>query len=229
MARPFKALKHLGGQGTPQMKKMINKADVQLTEELRKSTFNQPVVGAGHQGNSNLPVIREVDNHPQMDAAIAAGNMEAGTKTYKMGKVKIFVSPPDARFAQSSWHMSISHPDRYPTWDEVASAWYQLVPDADNRVGAMMLPKKADYISIHNYCFQVHEQVESAAAPEGELSDYAQQSYVDSLPEITDLEVHFRRDYFTRVIEKAREKSVEAQLILDHIDREEQRRKQTKS
>lgn len=125
-----------------------------------KRTFNKPVVGAGHQGNSNLPLIREVANHPVMNAAILAGNMQQGTRTYKMGRVQIFLSPPDERF-EMGWHMSISHPERYPTWDEVASAWYQLVPDAENRVGAMILPKKKDYISIHNYCFQVHEQLET--------------------------------------------------------------------
>lgn len=160
MARPFKALKHLGA-GLPIDKKGSNKPDVQRSEELRKSTFNQPVVGAGHQGNSNLPLIREVDTSQDMNfQALINMGMQLGTRKYKMGRVSILVSPPDARVGQAGWHMSISHPDRYPTWDEVASAWYQLVPDADNRVGAMMLPKKADYISIHNYCFQVHEQVE---------------------------------------------------------------------
>jgi len=121
---------------------------------------NKPVVGAGHQGNSNLPIIREVQNNPLIQAAINMGNMQAGTRTFKMGRVQIFVSPPDERF-KMGWHMSISHPERYPTWDEVAAAWYQLVPDADNRVGAMILPKREDYISIHNFCFQVHEQLES--------------------------------------------------------------------
>lgn len=226
MARPFSALRHLG-TGLPITKKARNQADVQLTEMLQKRTFNEPVVGAGHQGNSNLPVIREVANHPQMQAAIDQGYMEAGTKTYKMGKVKIFVSPPDARLNQPGWHLSISHPDRYPTWDEVASAWYQLVPDADNRVGQMALPKKAHYISIHNYCFQVHEQVEDAAL-EAELSDYAQESYVVSLPEITSSELDFRRDYFTKVLEKSQEKAVEAKLVLEHISQETKRRSEGK-
>lgn len=119
---------------------------------------NKPTLGKGHQGNSNLPVIREVQNAPLIQAAINAGNMQFGTRTFKMGRVAIFISPPDQRFGMG-WHMSISHPERYPTWDEVASAWYQLVPDADNRVGAMILPKREDYISIHNFCFQVHEQL----------------------------------------------------------------------
>jgi hypothetical protein len=114
------------------------------------------VVGQGHQGNSNLPVIREPqDYHPSI-----LGQLQPGTRYYKMGRVIIFVSPP-VESAGMGWHMSISHPERYPTWDEVAKAWYELVPDADNRVGAMILPKRKDYISIHNYCFQVHEELSS--------------------------------------------------------------------
>lgn len=88
---------------------------------------NKPVVGKGHQSNSNLPVIREPNDRPPI-----LNNLQPNTRYYKMGKVTIFVSPP---FNGMGWHMSISHPDRYPTWDEVATAWYQLVPDADNRTG----------------------------------------------------------------------------------------------
>lgn len=114
-------------------------------------------LGEGHGGNaSNLPVIREtlLENMEPRQRALLA-QLEPGTRVYRMGKVKIFVSPPTA---YAGWHVSISHPDRYPTWDEVAAAWYGLVPDADRRTGAMLLPPKAEYINIHNFCFQVLEQ-----------------------------------------------------------------------
>lgn len=118
---------------------------------------NKPVVGKGHQGNSNLPIIRPLQDDIRLNLLIAAG-MQQGTKQYKMGRVFILVSPPVIEMGMG-WHMSISHPERYPTWDEVAAAWYQLIPDADNRVGVMILPKREDYISIHNFCFQVHEEM----------------------------------------------------------------------
>lgn len=115
-------------------------------------------IGKGHQGNTpNLPIIRPVDD-PRVALWAAMGDLQPGTKRYKMGKVMIFISPPVIE-ANMGWHMSISHPERYPTWDEVAAAWYQLVPDADNRVGVMVLPKRKDYINLHNFCFQVHEQL----------------------------------------------------------------------
>lgn len=120
---------------------------------------HHPVVGKGHQGNSNLPVIREPQLDPRLEMMKARGLIQAGTRQFKMGRVTIMVSPP-VKESGMGWHMSISHPERYPTWDEVAKAWYELIPDADNRVGAMILPKREDYISIHNYCFQVHEELQ---------------------------------------------------------------------
>jgi hypothetical protein len=130
--------------------------EVMRQMELAKRGKNKPVVRQGHQGNSNLPVIREPQDHrpPILD------QLQPGTRYYKMGRVAIFISPP-VESARMGWHMSISHPERYPSWDEVAKAWYELVPDADNRVGTMILPKRKDYISIHNYCFQVHEELKS--------------------------------------------------------------------
>jgi len=120
---------------------------------------NKPVVGQGHQGNSNLPVIREVDTtHDRKFQLLILNGMQKGTRYFKMGRVGIFISPPQPEM-NMGWHMSINHPERYPTWDEVAAAWYQLIPDADNRVGVMILPKKKDYISIANFCFQVHEDL----------------------------------------------------------------------
>lgn len=55
------------------------------------------------------------------------------------------------------WHLSISHPRRYPSWDEIYQAWYDLIPEAQNRTGAIILPKKVEYVNIHPNCFHVHE------------------------------------------------------------------------
>lgn len=51
------------------------------------------------------------------------------------------------------WHMSISHPKRYPGWDEIKEARYQLLPtDIDFM---MLLPKPADYVNFHKNCFHL--------------------------------------------------------------------------
>lgn len=113
-----------------------------------------PTVGAGHGGNSKLPAIREVVDVQDPRQRLALSRMQPGTRIFRMGRAQIFVSPPQNDLG---WHLSISRPDRYPSWDEVAGAWYALVPEAERRTGAMILPPLAEYVNIHDYCFQVHE------------------------------------------------------------------------
>lgn len=53
------------------------------------------------------------------------------------------------------WHMSISHPQRYPDWDEIHKARYNFLPGEINT--AILLPKKSEYVNIHPNCFHVYE------------------------------------------------------------------------
>lgn len=64
------------------------------------------------------------------------------------------------------WHISVSCADRYPTWDEIYTAWYDLVPDAADINGAIILPRKAEYVNAHPNCFHVH-QLRDAEVPGG--------------------------------------------------------------
>jgi len=59
------------------------------------------------------------------------------------------------------WHLSISFADkrgrgsRYPRWDEIADARYQLLPP-DLEV-VMHLPPPEDYVALHDTTFHLHE------------------------------------------------------------------------
>ncbi len=123
---------------------------------MKKKSYATLNVGQGHGGNTpNLPVIREVlPENMDISQRQILTMLQPGTRIFRMGRCKIFLSPP---FEDKGWHMSISVDDRYPTWDEVAKAWYELVPDSGGRIGAMILPPKSEYVNIHNFCFQVHE------------------------------------------------------------------------
>lgn len=61
----------------------------------------------------------------------------------------------------AGWHMSISfvdrkdQPTRYPTWDEIAHARDELLPDDIDFV--MWLPKTGDYVALHDTTFHLHE------------------------------------------------------------------------
>jgi len=56
-------------------------------------------------------------------------------------------------------HLSISHPTRYPTWEEIKAARYDLMPH--DVMVAMLLPPPADYVNIHPNCFHLWELRES--------------------------------------------------------------------
>lgn len=53
------------------------------------------------------------------------------------------------------WHLSISCANRYPTWDEIKAARYDLIPN--DVTMAMMLPPKDDYVNLHKNCFHLHQ------------------------------------------------------------------------
>jgi len=53
------------------------------------------------------------------------------------------------------WHMSISRQDRYPSWDEIADARYDLLPNALSM--AMFLPPREKYVNCMNFCFHLWE------------------------------------------------------------------------
>lgn len=63
------------------------------------------------------------------------------------------------------WHLSISHRGhprkkgaphlRYPHWDEISHARYELLPD-DITV-AMLLPPAGEYVAVHDTTFHLHE------------------------------------------------------------------------
>lgn len=53
------------------------------------------------------------------------------------------------------YHLSISHPKRYPTWDEISAARNQLL--SPNKDYMMMLPKAQHYVNLHQNCFHLWE------------------------------------------------------------------------
>lgn len=52
-------------------------------------------------------------------------------------------------------HLSLSHPRRYPTWDEIKAVRYTLLPD--EKTFAILFPPMAQYVNLHPNCFHLHE------------------------------------------------------------------------
>lgn len=74
---------------------------------------------------------------------------------WERGEVSVFISVDPAQAQWPGWHLSASCPDRYPTWDEIADARYQLIPNEVMMV--MVLPPREDYVNVHQTTLHLHE------------------------------------------------------------------------
>lgn len=69
-----------------------------------------------------------------------------GCKIYVCGALKVILADEEtAEYKETKrFHLSISHPYRYPKWDEISAARYDLLP---NEVTMMMyLPPREEYV-----------------------------------------------------------------------------------
>lgn len=71
-----------------------------------------------------------------------------GIQAFRAGPVRALVSK-DA----GDWHISVSCEDRYPTWDEIKEARYDLLPD--DIYMAQILPPKSEFVNIHPNTFHL--------------------------------------------------------------------------
>lgn len=76
---------------------------------------------------------------------VANGSLHA--EVWRMGDCKIIVArEQQGRQGQFLWHLSISASNRYPTWDEIKTARYALLPD--ELCFALFLPPADQYVDL---------------------------------------------------------------------------------
>jgi hypothetical protein len=97
-----------------------------------------------------------IANAVAMNQAIEIPSPVNGTRAYCFGGCAVMIAmEPSGPMATLLWHMSISHPTRYPTWDEIRDARYTLCPK--NITMAMLLPPENEYVNAHPNCFHLYE------------------------------------------------------------------------
>jgi hypothetical protein len=75
---------------------------------------------------------------------------------YTKGSCRVLIAREDRHGdGRSLWHLSISHPARYPHWDEIKDARYALLPLG--LTFAMLLPPPGEYLNVHPNCFHLWE------------------------------------------------------------------------
>jgi hypothetical protein len=60
-------------------------------------------------------------------------------------------------------HVSVSHPERYPTWDEI-----HFVKDlfiGKDKDAVMILPEEKYYVNLHKNCFHLYHRLDGDTVP----------------------------------------------------------------
>lgn len=107
---------------------------------------------------SPKPLIEQLTPwRPLGEVTTAPGyTAKAWRRTVKDGMLRVLVGEEPM-----GWHLSVSfsddcgRPTRYPTWDEIAHARYELLPAELDFV--MHLPPVGEYVAVHPTTFHLHE------------------------------------------------------------------------
>ena len=107
---------------------------------------------------SSLAVVPNISVPRPVPAGLP---VELGAQMYIMGACLIIVG-----HSTSGWHLSMSCGSRYPTWDELAKARYELIPDGVTM--AMLLPPQAEYVNLHPTALHLWEVKAEQLVRQGE-------------------------------------------------------------
>lgn len=91
------------------------------------------------------------------------GGLPLVLEYWSMGECTILVGhEPEGVNGEMRWHLSISHPSRHPTWDEIKTARYKLLPL--DMAFAMILPPPEFYVNVaaQDHVFHLHEIEDTA-------------------------------------------------------------------
>jgi len=84
------------------------------------------------------------------------GISDALVRTFTKGSCRVLLGNEDRNGnGVKRLHLSISHPERYPHWDEIKDARYALLPLGVTF--AMLLPPPGEYVNVHKNCFHLWE------------------------------------------------------------------------
>jgi hypothetical protein len=88
------------------------------------------------------------------DQALYINEANSYLRIYRHGACGVIVTKEYGK-----WHISVSRPDRLPSWDEIRDIRYAIAPD--NVTMAMILPSKGSYVNVHPNCLHLWEMVPS--------------------------------------------------------------------
>lgn len=103
------------------------------------------IPGTHEQGFVEQPIV-ELEL-PERIRTLVHGDQDLELHRFRFGDCTIMLGhEPSWVTGELRWHLTISAPDRHPTWDEIKTARYRLCgPDT---VMAMILPPAENYVNV---------------------------------------------------------------------------------
>jgi hypothetical protein len=120
--------------------------------------WDGPIPGTHEPGYVEAPLI-ELELPPELRAAVH-GPYELELHRFRFGECNVLLGHEPVLGDELRWHLTISTPERHPSWDEIKTARYRLLgPDT---VMAMILPPAEEYVNVvaQDHVFQLWEIVD---------------------------------------------------------------------
>jgi len=137
-------------------------AKVPGTYNPKTKVWEGEIPGSHEPGFVEQPLV-EVET-PEEIKAMHFAHGSRYLAVFEMGDAHIILGhEPEGPGKQLRWHLTISCPDRHPTWDEIKTARYRL--GGPDMVMAMVLPRPEDYVNIdaQDHVFQLWQLVDDEA------------------------------------------------------------------
>lgn len=128
----------------------------ELPEALpaRARIWGGQIPGSHEPGFREQPIVQDDELLALLPAALRLLEMYV----FRMGECRMILGrEPLSVEGELRWHLSISHPDRHPTWDEIKTARYRLC--GPHLCMAMILPPVEQYVNVpqQDHVFHLHE------------------------------------------------------------------------
>ena len=138
-------------------------AKIPPTPSRRFGLWPGEIPGTHETGFVEQP-IREIDAPLALRHLVQRGVDTLEFHAFRMGECNVLLGREPVGDGPLRWHLTISCPDRHPSWDEIKTARYRILgPDL---AMAMHLPPVDHYVNVpmQDHVFQLWELLDGEAS-----------------------------------------------------------------
>jgi hypothetical protein len=67
--------------------------------------------------------------------------------------LRVIISLDTMEGGETWWHVSLSYPDKLPSWEDVKSVKDAFI--GEDREAFQLLPRQEEYVNLHQYCLHL--------------------------------------------------------------------------